>query len=268
VANPLAGKKARLGPTPAEVDGLATSISTALGSAGTVHSFVGDTIVLSWNATHRVPSAEIKAVQSCLGLKLKLPDTIGTITGAIACGPAAVHFPSVLQQKVPLIHGKWIDRLETMEKLAAKYSTLLIDYETFSQAQYFIQAHAVARLENAAILLQSFSEIGPETRSVSIDVPSAALHDPSLNTSGLISSDTTLFEVISTKEAKEQGQGAASSEWMYQLKEMESGSWSNRITKAFNLLERGENAEALAILQQLPDLFKSKIVLQLMERCR
>ena len=112
-----------------------------------IHSFVGETVTVSWNVTHRVNQSEAK-VAKFMGSLLADAKVGGfTIGGAAFTGIAVSHNITTAQQKATFLSAGWIPLLTKAYQLGCKYRAMLIDAATFNVAKF----HAMCRLVDAVI---------------------------------------------------------------------------------------------------------------------
>ncbi len=118
---------------------------------GSVHSMVGDTLLLSWNATHRVAHGEAKAARFLFHVHAAMKDYGVSAAGAACTGPAACEqVTASTGQLAFLIHCRWKDALQTLALLAARAHSVLLDDQTNSVASYDFETRAVDQLSYIA----------------------------------------------------------------------------------------------------------------------
>jgi len=121
---------------------------------GAVHSFVGDRLIVSWNAASRVANPQAKSARFLLQLAASATDgQLGagtTVTGAACSGPAYAHVAGLASQRALVVvpRGHWRDALDALRAEAAARGTLLCDERTRREAE-----HAVVLRATAAVVL-------------------------------------------------------------------------------------------------------------------
>ena len=111
-----------------------------------VHSMVGDCIIVSWNATHRVVQPEAKAAQFVCRVKAAME---GHYLAAAVCSGSAKceSYTSATKQQAMLIHARWLPLLTAAFTLAKKYKTVILDEKTFDVGTFDVDAQPIDRVE-------------------------------------------------------------------------------------------------------------------------
>jgi len=127
-----------------------------------VHSFIGDTVVVTWNAVRRAASFEPKALQ----FFLKLRDDAGGVRayGAVMSGAGRYQMAGGALQ-APLLHVDWFQQLEALAALGASHDAVLTSRRLYEQAQCFIEARSVDLLLLGEETVEVFEVLSARTEN-------------------------------------------------------------------------------------------------------
>ena len=114
-----------------------------------VHSFVGDTVTVTWNAGLRAVQHEAKAVMFMCQLRDRLLGEVA-VCGACTTGPGRhMMAGSVLQAM--LVRVEWLGTLRALCALASKHGAILLCGETDSVAQFHVVTRCVDVVPETAV---------------------------------------------------------------------------------------------------------------------
>ena len=152
-----------------------------------VHSFVGDTVTVTWNAGLRAAQHETKAVTFLCQLRDRLLGEVA-VCGACTTGPGRhMMAGSVLQAM--LVRVEWLGTLRALCSLASKHGAILLCGETDSVAKF----HVVTR----------FVDVVPETAVY--EALNVRVSNPNIKEEWMYSLDTVLDPVSRAVEACQRG---------------------------------------------------------------
>ena len=253
-----------------------------------IHSFVGDELVASWNGTRRVAQPEVKAAQFMLGLQGHLRARSGSalfdVVGSCVTGAADACFigddrrqlftlsltAPMRDRLAQLRHLGWsMDRSSFTSSSggspSSKASTLsaprpldpifLFDIATWDASRYYVAAQAIDTL-------------GSTSRNVVISPASKMTSPPSEGASSPLS---LAFELVGStdEESKasalsgsglpptgalhhQQQEASHASEWMYVVDAMDHHT-CHKVTQVATLFATGKKQEAVTALRELDD---------------
>jgi hypothetical protein len=113
-----------------------------------VHSFVGDTVQLSWNATLRAVQPEVKAARFLCDLKAALAGNHDISVAAAAMhGKATTQFAGTGAVQAVAISLPWRSTLRTLMAFAIKHRTCVVHHKTASVASHTCAFRAVEALQ-------------------------------------------------------------------------------------------------------------------------
>jgi hypothetical protein len=117
----------------------------ARSTGGAVHSFVGDLVVVSWNAASRVVQPEMKAVRFLLRLREDTGDAGIAVGGAAFAGQTRVQLAgSAGAQAALTVHARWYEALGTLAALGRSLGTFVIDGTFKTQVEFGAVARPAA----------------------------------------------------------------------------------------------------------------------------
>jgi len=105
-----------------------------------VHSFMGDTVSVTWNVVRRTGNCEMKALSFFVQLRDDPGDTESC--GAVSSGEGLFQMAGGMLQ-APLLHVEWYSRLQALAALGASHNAVLTCRRTYEQAQFTIKARCV-----------------------------------------------------------------------------------------------------------------------------
>jgi len=140
--------------------------SLAKVSLAGVHSFLGDTVVMTWNVVRRAAAFEPKALQ----FFLRLRDDAGGVMayGAVLSGAGRYQMAGGALQ-APLLHVDWLPRLEALAALGASHDAVLTSRRLYEQAQCFIEARCVDLLLLGEETVEVFEVLSARTENENED---------------------------------------------------------------------------------------------------
>ena len=181
----------------------------AAATLGSVHSFLGNTVQLSWNINTKVTQPEVKATRFMMMLKKDATSAGYCIAASAFSGMLSSLTVMAKKQSATLVTASWMPALRAAFDLACRYNALIVDANCFATAQYHFECRAVdvvcdssprgASSEDAesqwasAIKLFADGNDWPENSESSFGAPSHSL----------------LYEVADEAQANE--------EWMYNV---------------------------------------------------
>jgi hypothetical protein len=139
-------------------------------TVGSLHTFIGDTVHVTWNATgRRVHQHEVKAVWFMCWLRVDSGDSRVTLSGAVCTGPGLHHMAGGTRL-VPLLHVEWRDRLRALYTLASEHGANVMCPDTHELAKMHVDTRMVDVLgygENSTVavhelLREEVSRVGEE----------------------------------------------------------------------------------------------------------
>ena len=244
-----------------------------------VHSMHGDTVQVSWNATHRVIQPAVKAVQFLLRLAHHAQDNGYKIAGAIWSGPATCFYVNSANKHQALLTSlPWMEALSAMFSIARRYSTLLVDESTFNATSmnfeyrgvdqvHFYRTHDTGFVAgiSARLLCENNGKLPPDQsrssgsgassgfgRSASplfAPAQSGSSGAPPLGPRGQIApARSKIYELLREHDGTHEN----TLEWMYQLADQTANSASSAvISSALDEACLGHFDQALAKLEEL-----------------
>jgi hypothetical protein len=197
---------------------------------GALHSFVGDTVQLSWNAAMRVAQPEVKAVRFLCRLATAMANDPGVVvSGAAMCGKATTQFAGTGKVQALAIAVPWRAALQACHAVARP-------------AQTFVVCGALAEAAHAFC----------ETRAVEVLRFDLGQHVGSNPAAG----EVVVHEVVSEHDDEDD-------EWMYVLDKK----GKDPVTEALELCVDRRYADAMAALGALPpETLAAPLVLRLRDR--
>ena len=243
---------------------------------GAVHSFVGDTVQVTWNAVSRVAQPEVSAAKFLCRV-INAAGGSGCCIGGVAFSGAAqcINVSSCTKTKAQLVHAPWMGGVYGGLSLARRYQTAIIDGNTQLQTHFDVHTRGVDQLKylewgkyhhRPPILMCDGG--APESEMVgagSIDVvspnragaqagtsPGAAPTSPLSPMLGFDNNPdplmtSILYECVSEVNHKED-------EWMYQVHTTQSGKADNShtlVSKALEAAIKQNYGEAMTLFQKL-----------------
>ena len=109
-----------------------------------VHSYVGDELVVSWNAASRVSQPEARAGRFLARLKADPghPDVL--VGGAAYSGSARVQLAGTsARQQAITVNTKWMPVLREMAALGAEFNTFFVDHHLSAESDFAIKTRGV-----------------------------------------------------------------------------------------------------------------------------
>jgi hypothetical protein len=183
---------------------------------GSLHSFVGDTLQVSWNATHSVAQPEAKAARFMAKVVTANADphtaSEVAIYGAAFTGRATCEFSGTGRVQALTISMPWRDTLRRCAAFAVTHKTVVVDGAT---------AHA--------------SAFAVETRGIDV---LRRLEDPSSGLADDGKMADEVHEVVAERFAD------AEDEWMYAMQRA-SGTGNDAVTEALRLARAGAVGDAI-----------------------
>ena len=228
-------------------------ISTATTSThASVHNMIGDTVFMTWNATHRVASPESKAVKCLLQLMSAAKAEGIRAHGAVGTGSSFCYYTMMGSQLVPAVHAPWKCRVTSCLELASKFDTLIVDEKTASTAAFTHELRGVDELTYIVPHVSSGGRCTTPSATVGEEHDLVELHSPT-SPNFFDKSDTVALVKFIAYEAVAERKAADQDEWMYQLQQMEQNSDNDKVTMALQAINRGDNKKALAYLADIHD---------------
>jgi hypothetical protein len=109
-----------------------------------VHSFVGDTVQLSWNAAMRAVQPELKAVRFLCRLKAAMADDDDvSIAGAAMHGSATTQFAGTGTVQALAVSMPWRAALDVLFRFASAHRALVVDGALAAASKHVCSARAV-----------------------------------------------------------------------------------------------------------------------------
>jgi hypothetical protein len=179
-----------------------------------LHTFVGDTVQLSWNAATRAAQPEVKAVRFLIRLAaavMTIDDIVAT--GAAMSGNATTQIAGTERVKALAVSIPWRRVLTGLATFARRNSTFVVDEATAAEA-------------NATCELQSVELLRFDDR---------------INVGNNRSCDIVVKEVLKERDND-------NDEWMYVLEET---SVVDPVTAALNMCVAGHYGDAVAALEKI-----------------
>jgi hypothetical protein len=185
----------------------------AAATSGSLHSFVADTLLISWNATHSVAQPEAKAARFLAKVVAANanPNSGVAAAGAMFSGKAACNFSGSGRVQALTMSMQWRDKLRALHAFATRHGAVVMDG---------VSAHTAA-----------FTVV---TRGIDVLPPVDG------------EKQVAVHEVVAERET------ADDDEWMYTLKRSVDSS-NDSVTAALQLGLAGQLAEAVRMLEELPD---------------
>jgi hypothetical protein len=116
----------------------------AAATSASLHSFVGDTVHVSWNATHNVIQPEAKAARFMTRVVAANKDDTGVAaTGAATSGKAACQFSGSGRVQALTISLPWQRTQRQVIAFAAHHNTVVMDAATAKHATFAVESRAV-----------------------------------------------------------------------------------------------------------------------------
>ena len=219
----------------------------------TVHHLIGDTVLMTWNATHRVACPEVKASKCFVDLEAAATSCGMKSCGAIATGSSLCYYAKMGNQIMPAAHLPWRGRLYSAMDFASRYSTVIVDDKTASNITHALDIRAVERLTYFVGNNQTIIGGGDFSQSKELSGNEGEKERIAA---------FTAFELVGNRpEAK-------ADEWMYQLRDLENESENETVTKAHYALVNGETEKARSLLKAIAGspVFKAPLVQRLLSK--
>ena len=202
----------------------------AVATHASLHSFLGDEVVATWNATKRVAKAESKACSFAVRLRDALKQSAG-LGGSCPCavriatGEAQVVFGGSVRFRAflcsaPAVVGR-LHALRAFASVPTEPTRIVIDRETRSHAMFDFQTRGCALLAE--------------------DDPACVASDPL---------SRCVYDVVNERAVD---RSSTNQEWMYDLEHSMASEPSTRISQALHLFAEGKLADALALLRDQPE---------------
>ena len=118
-------------------------------SKAALHGFVGDELVVTWNAASRAVQPEAKAMRFLWRLRAMLSRSAGdvlSVTGAGMVGPLQVLLAGQGRTQALTVSTRWQSSLDALYRAAQEAGTVLVDRAMHSAASYACRARLVAAL--------------------------------------------------------------------------------------------------------------------------
>ena len=113
----------------------------AASTQASIHSMIGDTVQLTWNATHRTAHPEMRAARTLCRLAKIASSLHRSFAGAIFTGSAlCTTIRTSNSQRNLLIHSDWLPALHSLFKFAQQHATVVCDGTTHAAASLVIDA--------------------------------------------------------------------------------------------------------------------------------
>ena len=229
----------------------------AAATLGSVHSFLGNTVQLSWNINTKVTQPEVKATRFMMLLKKDAEIEGYDITAAAWTG--IVHSEPCIarKQRATLVTAAWMSSLQAAYALAVRHSAILVDAATYGTTQYVYDCRAVD-----AVCIPN-DEDSHDTQC-SLLLSEAKPHNVAERS--LLDNDVDfmiLYEVA--------GEAQTHDEWMYNVQATE-GSANGAITSEFLLFLKGEASKTVNLTTLIASLpggqkaLQSPLVVRLLRR--
>jgi hypothetical protein len=119
-----------------------------------VHSFIGDTVQLSWNATVKAVQPEVKAARFLARLKDAMKDDWSvTVGGAAMHGKAITQFAGTGAVQALAVSMEWRAALRALTTFAQRHSAFIVAEQTAAAAQHAVTSRPVDALAVADAVL-------------------------------------------------------------------------------------------------------------------
>ena len=239
--------------------------SIAQATKASIHNVVGDTAILSWNATHRVPQPEVKAIR----FLHQLTSSVGakaSISAAAFSGQAHCFAMTTLtKQHALIVRAKWLSTLRAAFTRARELQTTLVDSAICSTSTHAYECRAVDAVSMSPIGSTKAAQWRRSLHGQLFTSPAAVVGGhasplPGRQASHVTSSNekkapdlrwSMLYEVVSEISHAED-------EWMYQLDRQESktaASDSLLTTRALFAALKGDLGSAREVLRTVEERF-------------
>ena len=178
---------------------------------GSVHSFIADTVHLTWNAGRNACQHETKAAAFLCRLRENVGDPSVTVSGVAATGTGRYQTAGGALQAV-LVRVDWLPLLRTLHTIAKTHGALLLDQETNETAKFHMKTQCVDCVGESMVF------------------------------------ETMVFELLGERGESEEGAGGREgNEWMYILERAAL----DPVGTAVDMCKRGEYREAFKELEGL-----------------
>jgi hypothetical protein len=196
---------------------------------GALHSFVGDTVQLSWNAAVRVAQPEVKAVRFLCRLAGAMAGSADiAVSGAAMCGKASMQFAGTGRVQALTVALPWRGALSALHALAAQHGAFVVAGATAEHAHAFC-----------------------ETRAVDV-----FRFDPRQHVGNNAAGEVVVHEVVKERDDEDD-------EWMYVL----DRKGKDPVTAALELCVARKYGDAIAALDALPmETLAAPLLLRLRDR--
>jgi hypothetical protein len=179
-----------------------------------LHSFVGDTVQLSWNAATRAAQPEVKAVRFLIRLAAAVAPIDGiVVSGAAMSGKATTQFAGTERVKAFAVSIPWRNALSGLTTFARKHRTFVVDEATAAEANSTCELRSVEVLR----------------------------FDERLDVANNLSQSVVVKEVLNEREDQ-------CEEWMYAL---EKSNTVDPVSAVLNKCIAGNYGDAVAALEKL-----------------
>ena len=229
--------------------------SIAQATKASIHTVVGDTAVLSWNATHRVPQPEVKAIKFLHQVRHEAQELISDgIKLSAACfsglATSTSHVTSTKQQAL-LVQADWMPALDATLRRAKELNTVLINESLSVAASHCYETLAVDAVERPPVHSHKQLDVAPPHHISSHRRELVVLcREPRLHSS--VASWIPLHEIVSEI-------AHAEDEWMYQLHKQERSAGSAvQLNQALDAALQGKFGEAREQLRSVEELMSEK----------
>jgi hypothetical protein len=191
----------------------------AAATHGSLHGFVGDTVQISWNATHRAVMTETKAARFLCGLQADAGGDGLVVAGAAHTGDARCIMAGGAKAQAFTASMPWREALFASHRFATQHRAFVVDEVT------------------EAACAMTFETRGVEV----IQLPAPAQMNRKQRDTTECSTLATIFELVSEKMQDDD-------EWMYALAKGTDGNPNRAVTEALRCCEVGAFANAIAKL--------------------
>jgi hypothetical protein len=115
---------------------------------GAVHGFMGDQVILSWNAASRAVQCEAKAARMAARLQDYGRATGLTLYGAVMSGRARVQLAGREKHRALTTGAEWVSqRRAPINNVGRRLRSIVIDFATKNAATFAVQVRAAAGIE-------------------------------------------------------------------------------------------------------------------------
>jgi hypothetical protein len=194
----------------------------AAATHGSLHGFVGDTVQISWNATHRAVMTETKAARFLCGLQTDAGGDGVVVAGAAHTGEARCVMAGGAKARAFTASMPWREALFASHRFATQHRAFVVDEVTEAAGAMTFETRGVE-----VIAVPAPAQINERDTS----------ECPTL---------TTVYQLVAEKVHDDD-------EWMYALAKGTEGNPNRAVTEALRCCEAGAFVDAIAKLDGLPD---------------